>query len=265
MNPTDRAKRRASSLQRPGARPVAPEHRIDVMNPGAVQGAAQGAPIQQPMQVQQASTQPQSQEEKPQPRSKGEVNSDLQAYSEALRQHKKVESEEEPEKTEKSKDGYSEDEEYEALWGSNDKLNNTARRKRIEKRCKKMALDEYILSGGVKQRVPIVPGKVEVTYRTAGVDEDLEVKRKMFGLEGTDIFVTNTFSLMQLALSLYAFNGEPLPSHLDANGKFNDDLFDKKVARIKKYPTQLAEDLVNNYMWFDERVKDLLNEDLGNG
>ena len=257
MNPTEQAKRRAANLKRPGARPVAQEHRISVnMDPSAVQGAGQMPAPQQPQM------QDQTQDEKLQPRSSGEVNADLQAYSDALRQHKDSDvGKEQPKEPEKSDDS----EEYEALWGSNDRLNNVARRKRIESRCKKMSLDEYILTGGVKQKVPIVPGRLEITYRTAGVDEDLEVKRKMYGLKGTDVFVSNTFSLMQLALSLFAVNGEVLPSHLDSNGVYDDDLFDKKVARIKKYPTQLAEDLVNNYMWFDERVKDLLNEDLGNG
>ena len=261
MNPTEQAKKRAANLKRRGARPMAPEHRINVnMDPNAIQGAAQGAVQGAGAPAQQQQVQPQ--EDKPQPRSKGEVNADLHAYGEALKQHNEKEQvEEEPEK---KKDDY-QDDEYEALWGNNDILNNPARRKRIEARCKPMSLDEYILSGGVKQRVPIVPGKLEITYRTSGVDEDLEVKRLMYGLEGTDVYVSNKFSLMQLTLSLHAMNGEVLPNHLDTSGKFDEDAFNKKFSRISKYPTQLTEDLVNNYLWFDERVKNLLNEDLGNG
>lgn len=206
--------------------------------------------------------------DRPKPRTSGEVNADLQAYGDALENYKAQQAEAEGDKPTKPKDGgyAGDDGEFEeALWGENDKLNNTARRKRIESRCKKMELEDYIMNGGVKQEVPIVPGKIFPTFRSAATDEDLEVKRMMFGVKGTDVYIANRFSLMQLTLSLFAFNGEPLPDHLDSDGNFDEDLFNIKFAKVRKYPTQLAEDLVNNYMWFDERVKDLFNEDLGNG
>lgn len=206
--------------------------------------------------------------DRPQPRTAGEVNADLQAYGDALENYNKAQAEKEEAEKPKSKDGgYTDDdgEFEEALWGDNDKLNNAARRKRIESRCKKMELEDYIMNGGVKQEVPIVPGKIYPIFRSASTDEDLEVKRMMFGVSGTDVYIANRFSLMQLTLSLFAFNGEPLPDHLDSDGNFDEDLFNAKFAKVRKYPTQLAEDLVNNYVWFDERVKDLFNEDLGNG
>ena len=277
MGPTDEAKQRSSNLRRKGSRPVAPQERRDVnLEPGAVQGAPmQGAdpgaqPHGIPQQAPPGGLQPNMPMDRPQPRTRGEVNADLEAYGEALDQHNKAVAEEEEENRPKPKakdGGYADDdgEFEEALWGDNDKLNNTARRKRIEDRCEKMELEDYIMNGGVKQRVPIVPGKIVPTFRSASVDEDLEVKRMMFGVQGTDVYIANRFSLMQVTLSLFAFNGEPLPDHLNAEGQFDEDLFNTKFAKVRKYPTQLAEDLVNNYMWFDDRVKDLFNEDLGNG
>lgn len=256
---------------------MTPEERQDMsLEPPAVQGAQSAEAVQQAQQgfsqqpppgvsaadfVQQGQ-QPQG---RPEARTAGEVNADLEALKSAKDRYEQ--SQDKKEDSPKSKDGYSEDDnEYESLWGDNDILNNVARRKRIEARCKKMSIDDYIMNGGISQTVPILPGKIEPTYRTAGTDEDLAVKRMMFGVQGTDIYVSNRFSLMQLTLSLFSFNNEPLPDHLDKDGKFDEDLFTKKFERVSKYPTQLAEDLVNNYVWFDERVKDMFNEeDLGNG
>lgn len=263
-DPTDAAKQRSSHLHRTGARPMSPEQRQSMGGePGAVQGAQAPQMPQMP-----GGLQPNPPTDRPTARSKGEINADLQAYSDALEQHRQAEEEkeEESEEPKKKKDEYVDDDgAYEALWGDNDKLNNKARRKRIEARCKPMSLEDYIMNGGVKQVVPIIPGKIVPTFRSASVDEDLEVKRMMFGVQGTDIYIANRFSLMQLTLSLFAFNGEPLPDHLNRDGQFDEDLFNKKFEKVRKYPTQLAEDLVNNYMWFDDRVKDLFGEDLGNG
>jgi len=198
------------------------------------------------------------------------VNADLQAYGQALDHYREAQEDAAPEESKKKKkkgDGYSDDDnEFEdSIWGKQDILDNEDRRKRIESRCTPMSLEDYIVNGGVKQTVPIVPGRVEPTFRTAGTDEDLEIKRMMFGMQGTDVYIANRYSLMQLTLSLFAFNGEPLPDHLDKNGDFDEDRFQTKFNKVKKYPTQLAEDLYYNYTWFDERVKKLFDEDLGNG
>lgn len=274
MGATEDAKQRSSSLRRKGSRPVSPQERADVnLDPGAVQGApmpaggqiwpepntsSPGVPQQSPPAGLQADTPM----DRPHPRTSGEVNADLEAYSEALAQANKGDEPDEPKKKD-SKDV--DDSGFEETFWESDKLNNSTRRKRITSRCAKMELEDYIMNGGVKQKVPIVPGKIEPTFTSASVDEDLEVKRMMFGVQGTDVYIANRFSLMQLTLSLYAFNGEPLPSHLNVDGAFDEDLFNTKFAKVRKYPTQLAEDLVNNWLWFDERVKDLFEEDLGNG
>ena len=271
MGATDDAKQRSSSLRRKGSRPVSSQERMDMnLNPGVVQGAPMpgaglDAPSQSvPQQPSLGGLQSDTPMDRPHPRTSGEVNADLEAYSEALNQANKGDEPDEPKEVSSKGPADDNSELEEAFWES-DKLNNSVRRRRITGRCVKMELESYIMNGGVKQKVPIVAGKIEPTFRSASVDEDLEVKRMMFGVQGTDVYIANRFSLMQLTLSLYAFNGEPLPNHLNADGVFDEDLFNTKFARVRKYPTQLAEDLVNNYMWFDERVKDLFEEDLGNG
>ena len=207
----------------------------------------------------------------PQPRSKDEVNRDLAAYERALSAQKqdtsKEEKDEEPTKDEESKKK-SDDEWWD--WQENDPLSNKKRRKWIESRLKAMAVEDLLMHGEVKQTVHIIPGKLAVVFRSASVDEDMEVKRMMFGVQGTDLYISNRYSMMQLTTSLYSIvtpSGEDiLPSHLDSDKNFNEDLFNKKFAHVKKWPTQFAQDLVNNYIWFDDRVKKLfVAEDLGNG
>jgi hypothetical protein len=206
----------------------------------------------------------------PQPRSKDEVNRDLAAYEAALNAGKSEESKEdkkEPPKDEGSKKK-SDDEWWD--WQENDPLSNNKRRKSIEARLKSMAVEDLLMHGEVKQTVHIIPGKLAVVFRSASVDEDMEVKRMMFGVQGTDLYISNRYSMMQLTTSLYSIvtpSGEDvLPNHLDSDKNFNEDLFNKKFAHVKKWPTQFAQDLVNNYIWFDDRVKKLfVAEDLGNG
>lgn len=204
----------------------------------------------------------------PQPRSKDEVNNDLEAYEKALEKHKGADEPDSENQDEKANTSKNDDRWWD--WNEDDPLANKARRKRIESRLTPMAVENLLLHGEVKQTVHILPGTLAVVFRSASVEEDMEVKRMMFGLQGTDVYITNRYSMMQLTLSLYSIvtpSGEDvLPSHLDQNKNFDEDLFNKKFAHVKKWPTQFAQDLVNQYIWFDDRVKRLfVAEDLGNG
>ena len=148
-----------------------------------------------------------------------------------------------------------------------DMLNNTRRRKAIEKRLKPMDLSDLITEGEVQQRVPIVPGKLEVTYRSVSSGEDLEVKRMLYNIrKEVPRYQLDAYSIMSLALAIYAINGHPLPDHRDESGNFSETRFRQKFELVKKYPLQLVADLGVNYIWFDVRVKKLFSvEALGNG
>lgn len=148
-----------------------------------------------------------------------------------------------------------------------DMLNNTNRRKAIEKRLKPMDLSDLITEGEVQQKVPIVPGKLEVTYRSVSSGEDLEVKRMLYNIrKEVPRYQLDAYSIMSLTLAIYAINGHPLPDHRDESGNFNETRFRRKFELVKKYPLQLVADLGVNYIWFDVRVKKLFSvESLGNG
>ena len=148
-----------------------------------------------------------------------------------------------------------------------DMLNNEKRRKAIESRCKDMNLVDLITEGQVLQNVPIVPGKLEVTYRSVSSGEDLEIKRMLYNIRReVPRYQVDAYSVMSLTLAVHAINGHPLPDHNDESGNFSETRFNKKFELVKKYPIQLVADLGINYIWFDIRVKKLFSvEALGNG
>jgi hypothetical protein len=136
-------------------------------------------------------------------------------------------------------------------------LNNPKRRKTIEDRIRPMDITEIILHGEVHQVVPIVPGKLEVTYRSVSGEEDLAIKRMMFGETGGDRYLMDKFTLMQLTLALKSINDDELPTHLGDKGTVDEEKFIKKFEKVIKFPLQLLGDLGVQYLWFDERVRKL--------
>lgn len=138
-------------------------------------------------------------------------------------------------------------------------LNNPARRKEIEARCQPMDITDIILHGEVRQEVPIRTGPkpLVVVYRSVSADEDLAVKRMMFGETGGDRYLIDKFSIMQLTLGIVSINGESLPTHLTEERKFDEKNFNNKYQKLLRFPIQFIADLGVQYQWFDERVRDL--------
>lgn len=146
-------------------------------------------------------------------------------------------------------------------------LNNPDRKKKIAARLKPMEITDIILHGEIHQDVPIDPEKLIVTYRSVTGEEDLAVK-KMMGVEsGPDRYLLDKFTLMQLSLAIVSINRQDLPTHLK-DGKFDEAKFLVKLEKVLKFPIQFLADLGIQYLWFDERVRDLFvgsTEALKNG
>lgn len=136
-------------------------------------------------------------------------------------------------------------------------LNNPKRKKEIEARLEPLDITDVILHGEIRQTVPVVPGKLEPEFRSVSADEDLHVKQMMFGETGSDRYLMDKYTIMQLTLGLASLNGEELPTHLDEKKKFSEDKFLKKFEKIVRFPIQLIADLGVQYLWFDERVRAL--------
>lgn len=140
------------------------------------------------------------------------------------------------------------------------KLNNPERRKLIEARLEPMKVTDIIIHGEIRQDVIILPKPNEIvaTYRSVSGAEDLAIKQMMGEESGGDRYMIDKYTMMQLVLGLTAINHQELPAHLDQNGNFSEELFLKKFERAMKYPMQFLADLGVQYLWFDDRVRDLL-------
>ncbi len=140
-------------------------------------------------------------------------------------------------------------------------LNNKKRREAIESRCAPLSIDGLITGGEVRQRVPIIPGKFEPTFRSVGGDELLFVKRLMSTDRGSDQYMLDKFSLYQLTLGLYAINSDTFPTHLNKDLDPEEALFKTKFKIISKIPSAVLADLSINYGWFGRRLEKLMTMD----
>lgn len=151
-----------------------------------------------------------------------------------------------------------------------DLLNNDEQRKIIEERVTPLDLSDLIINGRVKQVLPIIPGKYEPEIQSVSADEDLALKRLLMKeselLNAPDRYMLDKYSLMVIALGLVAINKKPLPTHLDSDGNWSDELFWAKFNRIMKFPFHMIASVGVHYYWFDIRVRKLfVVERLKNG
>lgn len=146
-------------------------------------------------------------------------------------------------------------------------LNNKQRREAIESRCEPMSFEDLLMRDEVQQRVPILPGQFEPVYRSITPLESLYIKRRMAKeTVTTDQYMGEKYNLMLLTCCLVDINGTPLPDHRSSNGEPDDKLFDEKLQMLMKKSGYIVADLSVNYIWFDIRVRKLINPDLlGNG
>jgi hypothetical protein len=136
-------------------------------------------------------------------------------------------------------------------------LNNPARRKEIESRLAPMGIEDIIMYGEIQQEVEVVPGKTKYKFRSTTGEEDLSVKRMMFGETGGDRYMLDKFSLYNLALGIVSINNMALPTHLNDKKRFDETMFLKKYEVMMRFPVQLLGDMAVQYMWFDQRVRRL--------
>jgi hypothetical protein len=136
----------------------------------------------------------------------------------------------------------------------------------IEKRCRKISVEEMVMSGFTTQDVPIIPGKLEVRFQTIRTEDDLKIKQSLFSEEGSDRYIMDKYGVMNLALGLVSINKYPLPDHKDSNGDYDEELFKRKLSAVMRYALPLIGIMSVNFYWFDTRVrKSIHDEALGNG
>ena len=150
-------------------------------------------------------------------------------------------------------------------------LDNKKRRKEIEDRCAPMSFEDLLMKDEVQQRVPIIPGKFEPLFRSLRPVESLYIKQRMAKETiNTDQYLGEKYNLLLLTCSLVDISSAPLPDHRkhlpDGSFEVDDKLFEEKLKRVAQKSGYIIADLGVNYMWFDIRVRKLINpEALGNG
>lgn len=146
-------------------------------------------------------------------------------------------------------------------------FDNKKRREEIEARCQPMKFEDLLYKGEVEQKVPIIPGKFEPTYRSVTPEESLFIKRYISKEnESSDQYLFEKYNLCLLTCSLVAINDKPLPDHRGTNGDVDEKLFEAKFKMMSKKSGYIVSDLGVNYVWFDVRVRKLITADgLKNG
>lgn len=146
-----------------------------------------------------------------------------------------------------------------------DLLNNDSQREMIEARCSPITLDEYVMNGFVRQRVPIVPGVYEVTFQSMALEDELKLKdliaKEVNAIELADKYLVDKYGYMGLAVGLHMVHAKgkdiPFPSHLNNEGVFDEKLFWEKFKKVLRLPFHLAASLAINFFWFEVRVRRL--------
>lgn len=155
------------------------------------------------------------------------------------------------------------------LGQQTDPMQRKERRKKIEARLEPLNIRHLLVGTGVIQTVPIIPDVFVVKYRSISGHEDTFAKRYAWGLakgDNSQMYYDTVMSLVNLTLSLREVNDEEVIDHRLENGVVDEAVFTDKFESLMSKPFVMLHDLWVNFMWFDQRVRDLLDvESLGNG
>jgi len=155
-----------------------------------------------------------------------------------------------------------------------DLINNEEQRQIIESRCEKLNIEDAIINDYLEQRVPIIPGKFEPTFRTISAEEELALKRLLMleaqKLKIQEHYLLDKYAVMTVVAGTVAINNMRLPEHtiVGANGipVFDDDRFWQKFNALARKPIFMMASLGVHFFWFDIRCRKLVvTEKVGNG
>ena len=148
---------------------------------------------------------------------------------------------------------------FDTVFYRNTALDNPTVRARIESRCEDLDFADLILTGRVKQVVPISKN-ITADYQSLKASDNL-------WLEGQASRIQNEFEARawmgyaRLAMSLVAVNNKVLPNHIKDDGTLDHAQFEEKFKTMMGMSERLIEVLLVNMGWFDDRVGKLFAED----
>lgn len=136
-----------------------------------------------------------------------------------------------------------------------------------------LAIDPYILNGFLQQTVPVISGKLNVTFRTTveGTEAFIENRIRDVRREGgANMLITEFYrhqARFAVACQVVSYGPAKWPPLLDGNGDVDPKAFDARLALVKQIPAQIFPKVAQHLGWFNARVESLLKdpEVLGNG
>ncbi len=145
-----------------------------------------------------------------------------------------------------------------------DVINNETERKAVAKRVKAIDILAGIATGEFTQLVSIIPGKLDVLYRSISAHENQAIRLLLFKWIDEDKRRENIsaelFGLMQTVASIVQVNGNRLPAHMQGSDPmsltFDETAFRMKFDVVSRYPAPLIHALGTHGMWFDQRVRE---------
>jgi hypothetical protein len=142
-----------------------------------------------------------------------------------------------------------------------DIVNNEEQRKIVEERCEPLNLDDLIMGDFVEQVVPIIPDRFFPTFKSITGEEDLAIKRLLMEesrkLRVEEHYFLDKYAIMTVVVGTTKINNNPIPSHMNDKGEFDDAAFWKKFNFMIKKSIAMLASLGINYFWFDVRVRKL--------
>lgn len=143
----------------------------------------------------------------------------------------------------------------------NTSFDNPAVRKSIESKCGEMDFADLIMTGRVVQKVPIIPGKLEVTFQSLLGSETFWIEKNAGDYGRTDWAVRSWLGYARLTVSICDMNGTLLPDHRGKDGEISKAHFDEKYLKVMSLGEKIIELLFVNLGWFNDRVEKLYEND----
>lgn len=156
-----------------------------------------------------------------------------------------------------------------------DPINNEAEKEAVAGRVEAIDISEGLLTGEYTQRVPIVPGKLNVTFRTYNVLEHqmlrlLVIKKVLEDVE-LQALEGELMAVYQTVAGVKQINDQKFETHLrtgkDSKLEFVGEIFERKLVKFLSMPLPLLGVLGVHATWFDGRVRALFvtSDPLKNG
>ena len=141
-------------------------------------------------------------------------------------------------------------------------------RKVIEERLEDIDIGEYLMSGEIRQEIPIIPEKLVVTFKTVSDLEESYVDNTISAEPST---ISNRQFLrkmneLALVIHIYSVNGNKWPTLVNGDGTINEESVHSRLRHIKKLSSPIFNLMTQNLAWFTDRVNSALTSSaLGNG